>query len=226
MKLKKYKLIVVLMMMVGIVCIFSSCENGSAEEIGSTETITATAVTELETEPAVTTATTKRTTGTTESTTARTTTKTTTTTKATAPTKSTDAPQQADIKQTAKPTIEATAAPKVTTAKPAAQKPATPTTTAAPKGHYETIHHEAVTEQVWVVDTPAGEVEVLACYCGQEFYGLNAYEEWSAHDTAAYLNGDNSHNGYRIWYEKTEEIGHYETRVIQEAYDEQVWVWD
>ena len=226
MKLKKYKLIVVLMMMVGIVCIFSSCENGSAEEIGSTETITATAVTELETEPAVTTATTKRTTGTTESTTARTTTKTTTTTKATAPTKSTDAPQQADIKQTAKPTIEATAAPKVTTAKPAAQKPATPTTTAAPKGHYETIHHEAVTEQVWVVDVPAGKQQVVECYCGMQFYGSNAYNEYVAHDTEAYLNGDNSHYGYTVWYEEIEEQGHYETRVIQEAYDEQVWVWD
>ena len=226
MKLKKYKLIVVLMMMVGIVCIFSSCENGSAEEIGSTETITATAVTELETEPAATTATTERTTSTTESTTAKTTTKTTTTTKATVPTKSTDALQQADIKQTAKPTIEATAAPKVTTAKPAAQKPGTPTTTAAPKGHYETIHHEAVTEQVWVVDVLAETHYKLVCYCGQEFYWPDAYEKYVAHDEAACLNGDYSHYGYQNIPYETEEQGHYETRVIQEAYDEQVWVWD
>ena len=112
--------------------------------------------------------------------------------------------------------------PKATTAKPASPTPATKTT-AAPKGHYETIHHEAVTQQVWVEDSPAGEKEVIECRCGVKF---NSYNEYVAHDDAAFDKGDDTHYSYRVYYEDTPAQGHYETQVIQAAYDEQVWVQD
>ena len=61
---------------------------------------------------------------------------------------------------------------------------------------------------------------------GVRWYGDDAFDKWNAHDTEAYLNGDDSHGGYRVWYETISEQGHYETKVVQAAYDEQVWVQD
>ena len=96
-------------------------------------------------------------------------------------------------------------------------------TAAAPKGHYETIHHEAVTQQVWVEDSPAGEKKIFQCRCGLR---LNSFDEYVAHDGAALDKGDDTHYSYEFWYEETPAQGHYETQVIQAAYDEQVWVQD
>lgn len=112
--------------------------------------------------------------------------------------------------------------PRATTAKPAQPTP-TKKTTAAPKGHYETIHHEAVTQQVWVEDSPAGEKKIFQCRCGLR---LNSFDEYVAHDGAALDKGDDTHYSYEFWYEETPAQGHYETQVIQAAYDEQVWVQD
>ena len=113
--------------------------------------------------------------------------------------------------------------PKATTAKPASPTPVKKTTAAAPKGHYETIHHEAVTQQVWVEDSPAGEKEIIQCRCGLR---LNSFDEYVAHDGAALDKGDDTHYSYEVWYEETPAQGHYETQIIKAAYDEQVWVQD
>ena len=196
-----------------LVLAFSAC--GSEPEDSSTAEVKTTTTTTVTTEATTTTV---------ETTTA--TAKTTTETSEITTTAETTAATAAETKRepekntaAAEPMVEK---PRATTAKPAQPTP-TKKTTAAPKGHYETIHHEAVTQQVWVEDSPAGEKEVIECRCGLR---LKSFDDWCSHDTQAYLNGDDTHYSYRVYYEDTPAQGHYETQVIQAAYDEQVWVQD
>ena len=213
-KNKIWKTGVIAGMLAMLVLAFSAC--GSEPEESSTAeakaTTTTTVTTEATTTTTETTTTTKKTTTeTSESTTAE-----ATTTAATAEAKK--EPEKGTA--VAEPVVDK---PKATTAKPASPTPAKKTTAAAPKGHYETIHHEAVTQQVWVEDSPAGEKTIFQCRCGAKF---NSYNEYVAHDDAALEKGDDTHYRYEFWYEEVPAQGHYETQVIQAAYDEQVWVQD
>lgn len=212
-KNKIWKTGVIAGMLAMLVLAFSACgsepEDSSTAEVKTTTTITVT---------------TEATTTTVETTT--TTAKTTTETSEITTTAETTAATAAETKRepekntaAAEPMVEK---PRATTAKPAQPTP-TKKTTAAPKGHYETIHHEAVTQQVWVEDSPAGEKEVIECRCGLR---LKSFDDWCSHDKTLSMNGDDNHYSYRVYYEDTPAQGHYETQVIQAAYDEQVWVQD
>ncbi len=107
------------------------------------------------------------------------------------------------------------------------------------EAEYKTIHHEAETEQVWVVDQEAYSYEEtiyeqeyvdLCKDCGARI-DLMSNSERSAHIK------EHLHNGGKGGYYGTvidvavgtktanvPEKGHYETRVIKEAYDEKVLV--
>lgn len=212
-KRKVWKTGVIAGMLAMLVLAFSACgsepeDSSTAEAKATTTTTVTTEATTITTE--TTTTTEKTTTETSESTTAE-----TTTTAATAEAKKEPEKDTA----VAEPVVDK---PKATTAKPASPTPAKKTT-AAPKGHYETIHHEAVTQQVWVEDVAAGLHYKIVCRCGAEFKN---FDEWDAHDTQAYLNGDDTHYSYQNIPYETPAQGHYETQVIQAAYDEQVWVQD
>ena len=185
-KRKVWKTGVIAGMLAMLVLAFSAC--GSEPEESSTAeakaTTTTTVTTEATTTTTETTTTTKKTTTeTSESTTAE-----ATTTAATAEAKK--EPEKGTA--VAEPVVDK---PKATTAKPASPTPAKKTTAAAPKGHYETIHHEAVTQQVWVEDSPAGEKTIFQCRCGAKF---NSYNEYVAHDDAALEKGDDTHYRYRV----------------------------
>ena len=211
-KNKIWKTGVIAGMLAMLVLAFSAC--GSEPEESSTAeakaTTTTTVTTEATTTTTETTTTTKKTTTeTSESTTAE-----ATTTAATAETKREPEKNTA----AAEPMVEK---PRATTAKPAQPTP-TKKTTAAPKGHYETIHHEAVTQQVWVEDSPAGKKKIFQCRCGLR---LNSFDEYVAHSDAL-LDDYNEHCTYEFWYEDTPAQGHYETQIVKAAYDEQVWVQD
>lgn len=213
-KRKVWKTGVIAGMLAMLVLAFSACgsepeESSTAEAKATTTTTVTTEATTITTE--TTTTTEKTTTETSESTTAE-----ATTTAATAEAKK--EPEKGTA--VAEPVVDK---PKATTAKPASPTPVKKTTAAAPKGHYETIHHEAVTQQVWVEDSPAGEKTIFQCRCGAKF---NSYNEYVAHDDAALEKGDDTHYRYEFWYEEVPAQGHYETQVIQAAYDEQVWVQD
>ncbi len=94
----------------------------------------------------------------------------------------------------------------------------------------EIIHHEAVTEEVKVVDVPAteghfegGSYEVMVCRCGGVF---TSYDGWLTH---AHAGGSAEHGGFttdvrcdQVWVEGTPEVSHYETKVIFEAWDEEL----
>ncbi|MFR3378789.1 MAG: hypothetical protein ACLTSV_08435 [Ruminococcus sp.] len=211
-KNKIWKTGVIAGMLAALVLAFSACgsepEDSSTAEVKTTTTITVT---------------TEATTTTVETTT--TTAKTTTETSEITTTAETTAATAAETKRepekntaAAEPMVEK---PRATTAKPAQPTP-TKKTTAAPKGHYETIHHEAVTQQVWVEDSPAGEKKIFQCRCGLR---LNSYNEYVAHSDAL-LDDYNEHCTYEFWYEDTPAQGHYETQIVKAAYDEQVWVQD
>ena len=212
-KNKIWKTGVIAGMLAMLVLAFSAC--GSEPEESSTAeakaTTTTTVTTEATTTTTETTTTTKKTTTeTSESTTAE-----ATTTAATAEAKK--EPEKGTA--VAEPVVDK---PKATTAKPASPTPVKKTTAAAPKGHYETIHHGAVTQQVWVEDSPAGEKTIFQCRCGLR---LNSFDEYVAHSSTL-LDNYNEHCTYEFWYEEVPAQGHYETQVIQAAYDEQVWVQD
>ena len=201
-------------MLAALVLAFSAC--GSEPEDSSTAEVKTTTTTTVTTEAATTTVETT-------ATTVKTTTKTseiTTTAETTAATATETKREPEKNTAAAEPMVEK---PRATTAKPAKPTPTKKTTAAAPKGHYETIHHEAVTQQVWVEDSPAGEKTIFQCRCGAKF---NSYNEYVAHDDAALEKGDDTHYRYEFWYEEVPAQGHYETQVIQAAYDEQVWVQD
>lgn len=56
---------------------------------------------------------------------------------------------------------------------------------------------------------------------------VNSLNECESH-SESYINATeeewNKHMGYHFWDEEVPERGHYETKVIKEAYDEKVWV--
>lgn len=208
-KVKTWKKFVTAAMLTLLTLAFAGCDTDD-EESSIAEVVTTTITTEATIPTKEVTTTTAKTTKAVPETTAVTTVSETTAAAETA------APEL-EQKQTAvqaEPLVQ-----KATTVKPAQPTPAK--TTAAPKGHYETVHHDAVTEQVWVEDSPAEVHYKIVCRCGKEF---NNFDEWDAHDTDAYLSGDDTHYSYQNIPYETPAQGHYETRVVKVAYDEQVWV--
>lgn len=94
-----------------------------------------------------------------------------------------------------------------------------------------TVHHDAVTEQVKVIDQPGteghyegGAYPVVVCRCGAEF---TSGDEFLAHQRAA--ESLDLHGGYtssvrsnQVWVEGTPEVSHYETVVVSDAWDEEI----
>ena len=111
---------------------------------------------------------------------------------------------------------------------------------------YQTIHHEAQTECVWIEDKPAWDETYENTYlvgmhdickgCGMDITASGmSFEEYEEHDREHLLNGeDSSYYSQAIFETRIETIhheaeGHFEDRVVQEAYDEPVLVseaWD
>ncbi len=107
------------------------------------------------------------------------------------------------------------------------------------EAEYKTVHHEAVTEQRYVVDKEAYSYEepvyekrwVTICNdCGITDEGMSA-AEWTHHIGNEAINGGkgsyrNEPRQVQVGTKVIEvpEQGHYETVVVQEAYDEQVLV--
>ena len=145
-------------------------------------------------------------------------------------------PAPTEVPQTPAPTAEPTCAPTlVPTAPPTA--PPVPVVTPTPvpahtHGWVEvksTVHHEAVTEQVKIIDQPAteghfegGSYPVMICTCGEEFTSASAYYahcEGPGRDHDGFTDGIRSN---QVWVEGTPEISHFETVVVQEAWDEEI----
>lgn len=103
------------------------------------------------------------------------------------------------------------------------------------EAEYKTVHHEAETKKVWVVDQEAQTYEepvyeeqpLTICYtCGAEITGNT-----SNHGKSHMLSGENFSYGVEYRNVQTgtkivtvEEKGHWETQVIKEAWTEQVLV--
>lgn len=208
---KTWKKIVTAAMLTLLTLAFAGCDD-TAEESDTAEvvTTTTTVTTEVTTAAEITTTTTAKTTvaSSSEETTAE--------TAATAITEETEKAQTAAPQ--AEPLVEKQ---KTTTAKPAQQTPVK--TTAAPKGHYETVHHEAVTEQVWVEDSPATTKKIFQCSCGAQFFSS---EDYFSHVDSIDFSELDKHYNYQFWNEDIPAQGHYETRIVKAAYDEQIWVQD
>ncbi len=95
-----------------------------------------------------------------------------------------------------------------------------------------TVHYEAVVEEVKVVDVPGteghfegGSYEVMVCRCGEAF---TSYDGWLTH---AHAGGSEQHGGFttdvrcdQVWVEGTPETAHYETVIVQPAYDQEIVV--
>ena len=94
------------------------------------------------------------------------------------------------------------------------------------------VHFEAVVEEVKVVDVPGteghfegGSYEVMICRCGEAF---TSYDGWLTH---AHAGGSEQHGGFttdvrcnQVWVEGTPEVAHYETVIVQSAYDQEIIV--
>ena len=131
----------------------------------------------------------------------------------------------------AEPMPEETAAPAAPapTEAPAPDVPATPTHTHEWSAIKGLVHHDAVTEQFKVVDQPAteghfegGSYDVMVCRCGAEF---TSGADWEAHSMAS----GEGHGGWtasvrsnQVWIDGQPEVSHTETRVISDAWDEEV----
>lgn len=124
-----------------------------------------------------------------------------------------------------------------------APAPATPAATPKPAQTHthswtpvtRTVHHEAVTEQVKVIDQPATEgwleqgssYGVYVCSCGAKFPDSTSL---IAHSKPFILDSIPGHGSSRtetvyndpIWHEGTPEVSHYETRVVRDAWDETI----
>lgn len=102
---------------------------------------------------------------------------------------------------------------------------------------YKTVHHDAETEQVWVVDEAAYTYEepvyethdrTICNTCGAD---ITERPAGLTHRENHLLNGENS-SFHNEWIQvqvgtktvSVPEKGHYETKIIKEAYDEQVLV--
>ena len=95
-----------------------------------------------------------------------------------------------------------------------------------------TVHFEAVVEKVKIVDVPGteghfegGSYEVMVCRCGEVF---TSYDGWLTH---AHAGGSEQHGGFttdvrcdQVWVAGTPEISHYETVIVQPAYDQEIVV--
>ena len=95
-----------------------------------------------------------------------------------------------------------------------------------------TVHFDAVVEEVKVVDVPGTEghfegcsYEVMVCRCGEAF---TSYDGWLTH---AHAGGSEQHGGFttdvrcnQVWVDGTPEVAHYETVIVQPAYDQEIVV--
>ena len=93
----------------------------------------------------------------------------------------------------------------------------------------ETVHHEAVTEQVKVIDQPGteghfegGSYPVVVCRCGEEFTTAESYYAHSEGLGFGHGGFTDSIRSNQVWVEGTPEISHYETVVVQDAWDEAI----
>ncbi len=93
----------------------------------------------------------------------------------------------------------------------------------------QTIHHEAATEEVKVVDQPAteghfkgGTYPVVVCRCGAEFTSAADYYSHSEANGEGHGGFTDSTRSDQVWVEGSPEISHYETRVLRDAWDEEV----
>lgn len=138
-------------------------------------------------------------------------------------------------------------APKPTT--PPAPKPTNPPTPKPTDPHadmtyheaeYKIVHHDAVYEDVYVVDQAAysyeepiyEERQITVCHvCGAEFDTSYSTKEFSAHNKAHALAGEGS--GYHSDVRKIQvgtntvnvpEKGHYEKQLVKAAWDEKILV--
>ena len=114
------------------------------------------------------------------------------------------------------------------------------------EAEYQTIHHEQVTEKVWIEDHPAYDeayettrlvgMHDICKGCGMDITASGmTFEEYDAHDRQHLLNGEDSSYYSEPFYETVIETvhheaeGHYEDQVVQEAFNETVLVseaWD
>lgn len=111
----------------------------------------------------------------------------------------------------------------------------------------KTVHHDAVTSLVWIVDQAAYDepdyveeytydtISKVQCRaCGSEF---DTYDQWITHSDSYIDNGDYSHGSYSVVYHQIQtgsqmvptgtythhkEVGHWENQVVKAAYDEEV----
>ena len=138
------------------------------------------------------------------------------------------------------PTSAPTEAPAITPAPAPTSAPtvpptpaATPTSTPAHVHEWvavtETIHHEAVTEQIKVIDQPGteghfegGSYPVVVCRCGEEFTTAESYYAHSEGLGVGHGGFTDSIRSNQVWVEGTPEVSHYETIVVQDAWDEEV----
>ena len=99
---------------------------------------------------------------------------------------------------------------------------------------FSTVHHDAVTEQQWIIDTPATPgwdeettVYTAVCKCGEEFSSIQA---WQSHCSSFFdTPQENDHASYSSYQKPvtthhpgTAEVGHYETVTVTPAWDEQI----
>lgn len=96
-----------------------------------------------------------------------------------------------------------------------------------------TVHHDAVTENVWVVDSAAWDEPVYetrnVVICNGCEGIFTKYDDWVAHCHNHTENNDLTHGSYRIEPHETQintihhdEVGHYETKIVSPAWDEEV----
>ena len=93
----------------------------------------------------------------------------------------------------------------------------------------ETVHHETVTEQVKVIDQPGteghfegGSYPVVVCRCGEEFTTAESYYAHSEGLGFGHGGFTDSIRSNQVWVEGTPEVSHYETVVVQDAWDEEI----
>lgn len=107
------------------------------------------------------------------------------------------------------------------------KKPTSPTHTHSWQPVTKTVHHDAVTEQKYVVDEPAQEIPVYEnveyMICNECYLEMYSADEYYAHREAT------RHGGFKSAFKDvvvnttyTEEKGHYETVTISDAYDETI----
>ena len=112
--------------------------------------------------------------------------------------------------------------------------PPAPVVTLVPHTHVwvavtATVHHEAVTEQVKVIDQPGteghfegGSYPVVVCRCGEEFTTAESYYAHSEGLGFGHGGFTDSIRSNQVWVEGTPEVSHYDTVVVQDAWDEEI----